>query len=69
MQITCTTVANDAKAPADGFNWVGNTSQFNKNFIKNCNEDGDAGNSLKVNIQYPENYVTFAMIYQYNLKE
>ena len=34
--------------------WVENTSQFNKDFIRNCNKDTDEGYFLKVNVQYPE---------------
>ena len=41
------------KSLADGFSWVENTSPFNKDFIKNYNEDSDAGNLLEVDIQYP----------------
>ena len=36
------------------FKWVASTSQFNEDFIKNCNEDNDEGYFLEVNFQYPE---------------
>ena len=31
------------KLPVDGFNWVENTSQFNKDFVRNYNEDSNKG--------------------------
>ena len=40
--------------PADGFKWVKITSQFNKDFIKNCNKDNDEGYFLELDIQYKE---------------
>ena len=36
-----------------GFKWVEETSQFNEDFIKSYNEDGDIGYSIEVNAQYP----------------
>ena len=38
--------------PVDGFNWVLNTSQFNKDFMKICNKDKVAGYFLEVDAQY-----------------
>ena len=43
------------KLPAGGFEWVENTSQFNKDFIKSDNEDTDKGYFLEANVQYLEN--------------
>ena len=40
------------KLPVDCFKWVGNTSQFNRDFIENYNKD--EGYFLKVDIQYLE---------------
>ena len=37
-----------------GFKWVKETSKFNEDFIKSCNEDGDVGYSIEVNAQYPK---------------
>ena len=34
--------AMSQKLPLGGFKWVEYTSQFNKDFIKNCNGDSDA---------------------------
>ena len=42
------------KLPADGFEWVEYTSQFNKDFIKSYNEKSDEGYFLEVDVQYPE---------------
>ena len=36
----------------NGFKGVQNTSEFNKHFIKNCNEDNDKGYFLEVDVQY-----------------
>ena len=33
-------------------------TQFNKDFIKNYNEDSDVGYFLKVHVQYPESLHT-----------
>ena len=38
----------------DVFKWVENTSQFNKDFIQNYNEDSHEGYFLEVDVQYPE---------------
>ena len=37
--------------PLDGFKWFENTSQFNKGFIENYNEDSDKEYFLEVNLQ------------------
>ena len=37
-----------------GFKWVKETSQFNKNFIKSYNDDGDEGCFLEIDVQYSE---------------
>ena len=39
------------KLPLYGFKWVEDTSQFNEDFIKRCN---DEGYFLEVDVQYPE---------------
>ena len=41
-------------SPLVGFKWVGETSQFNDNFIKRYNEDTNTGYLLEVDVQYPE---------------
>ena len=43
------------KLPVDAcFNCVENVSHFNKDFIKNYNEDSDEGYILEVHIKYPQ---------------
>ena len=32
------------------FKWVENTSQFNENFVKSCNEENDEGYFLEVDV-------------------
>ena len=34
--------------------WVKTASQFNKDLIKNYNEDSDKGYFLEIDVQYPE---------------
>ena len=41
----------------DGFKWIENTSQFNKDFIKNYNEDSEEGYFLEAYFQYSENFL------------
>ena len=36
------------------FEWIKDTSQFYEDFIKNCNEEGNEGYFLEVNVQYLE---------------
>ena len=43
------------KLPVNNFEWVKDTSQFNKDFIKNYNEESDAGYFLEVDVQCSEN--------------
>ena len=42
------------KLPINGFKWENDLSRFNENFIKNYNEDSDAGYFLEVDIEYPK---------------
>ena len=44
------------KLPLYGFKWVEDTSQFNEDFIKRCN---DEGYFLEVDVQYPEKWHDF----------
>ena len=43
------------KLPADNFECVENTSEFNENFQKDCNEDNDSGYFLELDAEYPIN--------------
>ena len=40
--------------PVNGFRWVENTSQFNKDFTKSYNEERDIGYFLEADVQYPK---------------
>ena len=40
--------------PLNSFEWIENTSQFNKDFIKNSNEEMGEGNFIEVGVQYIE---------------
>ena len=42
------------KLPVNNFEWIEDTSSFNEDFIKNYNGESDEGDSLEVDIQYPE---------------
>ena len=42
------------KLPADNFEWIKDTSQFNEDFIKKYNEENNEGYFLKVDVQYFE---------------
>ena len=42
------------KPPVNDFEWIKDTSQFNKDFIKTYNEERDKGYFLKVDVQYLE---------------
>ena len=40
--------------PVNGFKWENDLRIFNENFLKNYNENSDAGYFLEVNIEYPK---------------
>ena len=42
------------KLPVNNFEWIKDTSQFNKDFIENCDEESDKGYFLEVDVQYLE---------------
>ena len=42
------------KLPANNFEWIKDTSQFNEDFIKHYNQESDEGYFLELDIQYPE---------------
>ena len=44
--------AMSRKLPINKFKWIKDNSHFNKDFIKNCNEEGNARYFLKVDVQY-----------------
>ena len=42
------------KLPANNFEWMEDTSEFNEDLIKSYNEESDEGYFLEVDVQYPE---------------
>ena len=42
------------KLPVNNFEWIKDTSQFNKDFIKYYNEESDEGYFLEFDVQYLE---------------
>ena len=42
------------KLPVNGFEWVEDPSQFNKDFLKNYDEDNNKGYFLEVDVEYPK---------------
>ena len=47
-------LAMSQKLSMNAFEWVEDSSQFNKDFKKNYNEESDEGYFFEVNVQYPE---------------
>ena len=46
--------AMSKKLPVDEFKWVDDVSMFTEDFIKSYNEEGDIGDLLVVDIEYPK---------------
>ena len=42
------------KLPVNKFEWIEETSQFNKDFINNYNEESDEGYFHEADVRYPE---------------
>ena len=42
------------KLSVNNLKWVKDSSQYNEDFIQNCNEESDEGYFLKVDVQYLE---------------
>ena len=57
------------KLPVDSFEWIEETSQFNKDFIKSYNEESDEGYVLEVDVQSQKNFMNFIMTYHFYPKE
>ena len=58
------------KLPVSGFGWFENTPQFNKDFIKNYNEDNyEEYFFLKLMFNILKTFMTFTMIYKFYLRE
>ena len=62
-------MGNVTKLPLDGFRWVETTSQFNKDFLENYNNDSDEGYFVvKLKFNIPKHYMTFTMTNHFHLK-
>ena len=46
--------ASSQKYPVNKFEWIEETSQFNEDFIKSYNEQGDERYFIENDVQYPE---------------
>ena len=57
------------KLPVNNFESIEETSQFNKDFIKNYNEEYDEGHFLEIDVQYQKNYINLIMIYHFYQEE
>ena len=53
------------KLPVNNFEWIEDTSQFNEDFIKNIMQKSDEVYFIEVNVQHPERFMTFTMIYHF----
>ena len=49
-------MGNVAKLPLNTFEWIKGTSQFNKDFIENYNEESDEGYFIEVDVQCNEKF-------------
>ena len=43
------------KLPVNGFKWIKKLSKFNKDFIKNYDENSNKGYIFEVDAEYPKN--------------
>ena len=62
-------MGNVAKLPLNTFEWIKGTSQFNKDFIENYNEESDEGYFIEVMFSVMKNFMNFIMIYHFYRKE
>ena len=61
--------AMSRKLPVNNFEWIEDTSQFNKGFMKNYNEESYEKYFLDVDVQYSKKYMDFIMIYHFYQKK
>ena len=57
------------KLPVNNFQWIEDTFQFNKGFMKNYNEESYEKYFLDVDVQYSKKYMDFIMIYHFYQKK
>ena len=46
------TICMDGQLPVNSFNWLADSSQFKKDFIKNCDGNSDIGYFFEVDVEY-----------------
>ena len=61
--------AMSQKLPVNNFEWIEETPHFNEGFIKNYNDEVDEAYCVEFDVQYPEKYMNFIMIYHFYRKE
>ena len=61
--------AMSQKLPVNNCEWIEETPQFNEGFIKNYNDEVDEAYCVEFDVQYPEKYMNFIMIYHFYRKE
>ena len=61
--------AMSQKWPVNGFEWVGNASQFYEDFIKSYNEENVERYFLNLMLNILKSYINFTMIYSFYRKE
>ena len=61
--------AMSQKLLVEGFTWVKNTSQFNKDFMKNLNEHSDEGYFFVADVKYSKNLHILHHDYNFYLKK
>ena len=56
--------AMSQKLPVRNFKWIekDDISKFDEEFIKNYDENGNKGNILEVNVEFPEKFVCYIAI-------
>ena len=57
------------KLPVGGFRWEEDLSQFNKDFIRNHDENSNKWYILKVEVEYLKNCLALTMIFHFYPKE
>ena len=61
--------AMSKKLPVNGFKWINDVTEIDKEFIKSYEEDSDKGYILEVVIKYPRKLHDLIVIYHFCLNE
>ena len=57
------------KLPVSDFKYIDDISIFTEEFIKNYDEDSDKGYIFVVDVEHPEIFISYMVIYYFYLKE